>query len=199
MVSYLIKGNSKKTETHTNATEKVWQEFRSKLFHFILSRVRDQHLAEDLLQETFLRIHNGMDSVKKMDRLQYWAFRIARNAIADHYRNRQPTVDEFDLDSLPEMQEEDNFNQLVAGWLERMIGQLPEKYGIALRMAEIEGITQQEVAERLSLSLSGAKSRVQRARRMLKGLLLACCHIELDSEGNVIDYGSAKCCKQCCQ
>ena len=101
------------------------------------------------------------------------------------------------MDTLPETREEDNFNQLVAGWLERMIGQLPHKYGIALRMAEIEGATQQEVADRLSLSLSGAKSRIQRARRMLREILLACCHIELDSEENVIDYGPAKGCRDC--
>ncbi len=64
-------------------------------------------------------------------------------------------------------------------------------------MAEVEGATQQEVADRLSLSLSGAKSRIQRARRMLKEILLACCHIELDIEGNVIDYGPAKGCRDC--
>ena len=197
MVSSLRSENLKNPASPVEPTERVWREFRSKLHHFILARVRDEHLAEDLLQETFLRIHNGVDSLRKMDRLQFWAFRIARNTIADHYRKRLPTVDSFDLDAIAETPEEDNFNQLVAGWLERMIEQLPEKYGIALRMAEVEGMTQQEVAQRLSLSLSGAKSRVQRARRMLKEILLACCHIELDSEGNVIDYGPAKSCKCC--
>ncbi len=199
MVRFLDSDNLKKPVSSTGPTEKVWREFRSRLHHFILARVRDEHLAEDLLQETFLRIHNGVDSLEKMDRLQYWTFRIARNTIADHYRKRQPKVDEIDLATLPEARDEDNFNQLVAGWLERMIGQLPEKYGAALRMAEIEGATQQEVAERLSLSLSGAKSRIQRGRRMLKEILLACCHIELDSEGNVIDYGPAKGCQHCRQ
>ncbi len=197
MVNYLEKENVKKPASTAGPTEWVWREFRTKLHHFILSRVRDEHLAEDLLQETFLRIHNGVDSLKRMDRLQFWAFRIAKNTIADHYRKRQPLFDTRDLDTLPETREEDNFNQLVAGWLERMIGQLPHKYGIALRMAEIEGATQQEVADRLSLSLSGAKSRIQRARRMLREILLACCHIELDSEGNVIDYGPAKGCRDC--
>ncbi len=122
MVSYLKKENVKKPASAGRATEKVWREFSTKLHHFILARVRDEHLAEDLLQETFLRIHNGVDSLKKMDRLQFWAFRIAKNTIADHYRKRQPLFDSFDLDAIAETQEEDNFNRLVSGWLERMIG-----------------------------------------------------------------------------
>ncbi len=186
-----------KSGSSIDSTERVWRDFKSKLHHFILARVRDDHLAEDLLQETFLRIHNGIDSVKEMERLQYWAFRIARNTIADHYRKRQSPVVDYDLASLPENREEDNFNHLVAGWLERMIGQMPEKYGKALLLAEIEGATQQEVANQLSLTLSGAKSRIQRGRRKLKELLLACCHIELDDGGNVIDYAPVKCCEKC--
>ena len=72
MVNYLEKENVKKPASTAGPTEWVWREFRTKLHHFILSRVRDEHLAEDLLQETFLRIHNGVDSLKRMDRLQFW-------------------------------------------------------------------------------------------------------------------------------
>jgi RNA polymerase sigma-70 factor (ECF subfamily) len=67
-----------------------------------------------------------------------------------------------------------------------MIGLLPETIGDALRMYEIEGLSQAEIANRLGISLSGAKSRVQRGRRRLDELLRDSCRFELDRRGNVI-------------
>jgi RNA polymerase sigma-70 factor (ECF subfamily) len=64
-----------------------------------------------------------------------------------------------------------------------------------LVLTEYQGLTQKELGERLGLSFSGAKSRVQRAREKLKQQLLACCHFELDRRGHVINY-QPKC--QCC-
>ena len=58
----------------------------------------------------------------------------------------------------------------------------------ALVLTEFEGLTQVEMAEELGLSVSGAKSRVQRARAMLRDDLLECCHFEFDRLGHVIDY-----------
>ena len=57
-----------------------------------------------------------------------------------------------------------------------------------MRLSEIEGLQQQEVADRLGLSLSGAKSRIQRGRALLKGVLERCCHFEFDRRGNVMGY-----------
>jgi RNA polymerase sigma-70 factor (ECF subfamily) len=76
----------------------------------------------------------------------------------------------------------------LAASLRSMIDCLPEEYREALILTEFEGITQQELAQRLGLSLSGAKSRVQRGRKMLREMLLACCHFEFDRLGKVIDY-----------
>lgn len=71
-----------------------------------------------------------------------------------------------------------------------MMEELPEKYREALHLTEIQGLTQKELAERLNISLSGAKSRVQRAREKLKGVLLECCHVEVDRRGKVMDWES---------
>ena len=65
---------------------------------------------------------------------------------------------------------------------------MPEGYREAVQLAELEGLSQQEVAERLGLSLSGAKSRIRRGRGMLKEALEACCHFEFDRRGNMTDY-----------
>ena len=69
-----------------------------------------------------------------------------------------------------------------------MVESLPDDYRQALLLTEYEGLTQRELAERLGLSVSGAKSRVQRAREKLKEMLLDCCHFEFDRLGRVIDY-----------
>jgi RNA polymerase sigma-70 factor (ECF subfamily) len=72
--------------------------------------------------------------------------------------------------------------------------ELEEPYREALILTEYEGLTQAEYAARAGLSLSGAKSRVQRAREKLKQLLLDCCHFELDRRGGIIDF-YPRCCR----
>jgi RNA polymerase sigma-70 factor (ECF subfamily) len=72
--------------------------------------------------------------------------------------------------------------------IEPMIAALPEPYREALVMTDLNGITQRDAAERSGLSFSGMKSRVQRARRQLKEVLLECCRIEFDSRGGIVDY-----------
>jgi RNA polymerase sigma-70 factor (ECF subfamily) len=73
---------------------------------------------------------------------------------------------------------------------------LPTEYCEALCLTEIDGVTQKEYAEKKGLSYSGAKSRVQRARMMLKDMLLECCHYHFDKYGTVFDI-QPKCC-HCC-
>jgi RNA polymerase sigma-70 factor, ECF subfamily len=170
------------------ATEAVWSHLSGDLRRFIRRRVADDHLADDLLQETFLRIHRGLGSLAEADRLAAWVHRIARNVIHDHYRTAArirplgdagPAAAQYD--------EQDRLRSEAGVWLEEMIGQLPEKYRDAVQLSEIEGLTQQQVADRLGLSLSGAKSRVQRGRAMLREILDQCCTFQFDGRGNITD------------
>lgn len=73
-----------------------------------------------------------------------------------------------------------------------MLNYLPEKYRKAVRLADLEGMTQAQLADHLGLSLSGAKSRVQRGREQLKALLTECCKFEFDCRGQIIDYECEK-------
>ncbi len=79
-----------------------------------------------------------------------------------------------------------------------MLDSLPSHYAEALRLAEIEGLTQAEVARRLGLSLPGAKSRIQRGRKMLAETLLTCCHFELDQRGGVMAFERREDCRCGC-
>ena len=166
----------------------VWIEFNHQLRLFIQRRISDPADADDILQDVFLKIHTNLDSLQDKDRLSPWLFTVTRNTITDYYRTRRQSV------SLPnqiadedEPVEDEKVSQLALG-LRYMIVLLPEKYREALILTEIQGLSQQEMANRLGLSLAGAKSRVQRGRRLLKDALLDCCHFEFDQRGSVIDY-----------
>lgn len=169
------------------ATESAWSHLSTELRHFIRRRVGDDHVADDLLQETFLRIHRGINQLGRADRLAAWVYRIARNVIHDHYRAGRHEQSLAEIDP-PDASEANGELRLRADrWLGELIDLLPESYRQALVWAEIEGISQQEIANRLGLSLSGAKSRVQRGRALLKDALDKCCTFHVDRQGNVYD------------
>jgi RNA polymerase sigma-70 factor (ECF subfamily) len=73
-----------------------------------------------------------------------------------------------------------------------MVNALPETYRLPLLLSELEGLPQKEVARRLGLSLSAAKSRVQRGRERLKGVFAECCHVETDHRGSLTSYQRKK-------
>jgi RNA polymerase sigma-70 factor (ECF subfamily) len=173
----------------TPTTSSVWSQLSADLRRFLRRRVPDDHVADDLLQETFLRIHRSLGSLHEADRLAAWVYQIARNVIHDHYRqlpDKTVALDEADACGKPDA--EASPQRCRSGeWLEELIRQLPEGYREAVQLSEIEGLPQQAVAERLGLSLSGAKSRIQRGRVMLREALDQCCTFEFDRRGNLLD------------
>ena len=177
--------------------EQLYGRFYARLKQFILNRVGDEAAAEDLLHDVFLKIHQRIDTLKDSSKLESWMFQIARNAIIDHYRSRKDEKVEVDMAEIPGDEEEISAEQRLAPAVREMIEQLPEPYREALRIVELEGISQKELAALVGLSFSGAKSRVQRGRAMLQDLLMRCCHFEFDQRGTLVDYHPISCC--CCE
>ena len=174
-------------------TEAVWRAFFKPLRAFVLRRVHEAQDTDDILQEVFVRIHRGLGSLRQKDNLPAWLFQITRNAVANHYRSRrergQPLDADFDTpDAASQHRGEQAGLSELSACLAPMIAALPEKYRDALVMTALSGMTQQEAANRLGVSLSGAKSRVQRGRKQIKDMLLACCRVELDRLGGVVDF-----------
>jgi RNA polymerase sigma-70 factor (ECF subfamily) len=169
------------------ATESVWSQLSDDLRRFIRRRVADDHAADDLLQVTFLRIHRSAGTLADEDRLVAWVYQIARNVIHDHYRTKSGDVSLADADPAEEQDGKCNLRAKASEWLDELIRQLPDPYREAMQLSEIEGLTQVEVAERLGLSHSGAKSRVQRGRAMLREVLDQCCSFQFDQRGNLMD------------
>jgi RNA polymerase sigma-70 factor (ECF subfamily) len=169
------------------ATESIWSQLSGDLRRFIRRRVADDHTADDLLQETFLRIHRGIDKLTDEDRLAAWVHEIARNVIYDHYRKRSGDVPLNDTDPACAQDGTSDLRARAGEWLDELIRQLPDPYREAVRLSEIDGLAQREVARRLGLSHSGAKSRVQRGRAMLREILDQCCWFHFDQRGNLTD------------
>jgi RNA polymerase sigma-70 factor (ECF subfamily) len=182
------------------STEAIWSEMSGDLWRFIRHRVPDDHVADDLLQEAFVRIHRNISTLREADRLTPWLYQVARNVLIDHYRKTGGDAEALNGEVAAPTDPLEPLRCRSLQWLEEMIRQLPENYRQAIQLSEIEGLTQQEVADRLGLSLSGAKSRVQRGREMLKGVLDQCCVFHFDRRGNVLDYDprpERKVCRDC--
>lgn len=161
--------------------EQIWNEFSGRLGQFIRARVNDPTVAEDILHDVFAKYQVRCDEFRDPAKVQGWLFLVARNAVIDHYRTRKPTseVTESLAAEPPQTLE---IAELHAAF-QRLIDSLPEPYREAVVFAELEGLTQAELAKRLGISLSAAKSRVQRGREQLKELLLDFCQREFRSFG----------------
>ena len=167
--------------------EQVWRQYHDKLGSFIRNRVGEEDCA-DILHELFLKMRAKLPQLENPDRLQSWLFRIASNAIIDHYRSKRPTEELPEWLAEPEADPAERAKTELSACLRPMIEELPADYQEAVYLAELQGRTQREVAESQGLSLSGAKSRVQRGRAMLREMLASCCDLELDRRGHILDY-----------
>ena len=167
--------------------ESAWTDAASKLRGYIRSRVADHAAAEDILHDVFLKAHARAAQLQSIDNLAGWLFMITRNAVIDHYRTVRPH-EEFP-EHLPAAEDDpaDETSEAMRNAFRRMVFELPEPYREALVLTEFEGLTQKALAGRLGISISGAKSRVQRGREKLKATLLECCQLEFDRRGNVLD------------
>lgn len=174
--------------------EILWVRYRARLLSFIRRRVSNDADAEDILQEVFIRVHRSLCCSNDWNKPDSWIYQITRNLIIDYYRRRRDWAEvPEDLAAQADFDEDDLKAQLALS-LKETIDQLPELYRQALILTEYQGLSQKEMAEKLGLSFSGAKSRIQRARLMLRDLLLACCHFELDRRGGILEYYPHCCC-----
>jgi len=175
-----------------NISEKIWREYHVRLRAFIRGKVFDDAAADDILQIVFLKMHAGLPTLKDRTKLKSWLYRIARNAVADYFRARQPIAAIPEWLPQPETDSAEKAAQELSECLRPMIQLLPENYREAIVLSELQGLTQKEVAEAQGTSLSGAKSRVQRGRALLKNMMAECCRLEFDHGGRLSGYERKK-------
>ncbi len=165
----------------------LWQEHKNELRNFILKRVKDQDLTNEILQDVLFKVYNFCTSKSGVRNIRSWLYQIAQNTIADHYRKQKKFTE---LDKVSELESEDEnvaFRE-AENYILPMLDFLPEEYAVPLKLADIDNMKQADIAKKLNLGLSATKSRIQRARQLLKAEFITCCHFEIDKQGNLISF-----------
>ncbi len=176
---------SSPTAAEPLGADALWREFSAPLRRFLRARTRSAADADDLLQEVFVRIQRRLPELREPAKLQGWVYRIARNVVIDHYRSRRESVPLADEAEPSDPGGRDAVDLTPA--LRRFLAALPPPYRDPLIRHEFQGESIAEVAAALGLSVTAAKTRVRRARLLLREMLDRCCRFEFDRRGRVIE------------
>ncbi|MEP1152439.1 MAG: RNA polymerase sigma factor SigZ [Balneola sp.] len=158
------------------STTKIWNQFSDQIYAFILSRVNDEDIAKDILQEVFIKIHTKLETLNDKSSLSSWLFTVTRNTIFDYYRSKKSRQKEQTLiQNNAHLFDDDDINVFCETCLHLFVEELPEKYREAILATDLGDLSQKEYAERIGTSYSGLKSRVQRGRAQLNEHFKKCC------------------------
>jgi len=177
-------------------SEIIWNEHSKELKRFILSKIKDKDAGNDILQDVFLKLHSGLDSLKNSEKIKPWLYQIARNTVTDYFRKQKFSVNSDDL-QLPNENDSIAPNNQLVKCIEPHINKLPPIYKEALMKTEFQNYSQLKLAEELNISYSGAKSRVQWAKELLKSYFKQCCNVSSDKYGNILTFTEKHECKLC--
>lgn len=183
--------------------QKIYETFQPKI-HRYLTRLVDEHEAEDLTQEVFTKVSQGLKNFRGESQLSTWIYRIATNIAFDRLRNpyfQQMVQKRLSNDSTAE----DKISTENVVWtsertpsidqqlirkemnecIQNFIEELPENYRTVLVLSDLEGLKNREIAEILQVSLSTVKIRLHRARAKLKKELEIHCSFYRDERNEL--------------
>ncbi len=177
-----------------NLAEGAWQDLTRALRSYVGRRVSSREDRDDLVQDVLLRVYRGRDGLKGRDAAGPWIYKIAHNAVVDHWRRKgrpaHVSADEAEAAmaklAVPN-DDGDRLQQALATYVASLVPGLPSPYRETLQLTEIEGLTNAEAARRLGVSLSAVKSRVLRGRKLLREAVARCCALEIGATGRVVD------------
>lgn len=178
----------------TKDVSNIWTDFHKELRSFIYNKIRNSADTDDILQEVFIKIIRNIDKVNQSENLRQYLYGIVRNSINDYFKtNKNISLDNEQVIPFTES-EIQSLNETIAQCcIKPFINKLPDNYKQALLITEFQDVSQKELAEKLNISYSGAKSRVQRGKEKLKELILNCCSYQSDKYGNLIDTDDKNC------
>lgn len=177
--------------------EKIWQSCYSQLNAFIVKRVGDTNVADDMLQEVFLKYMSSVSTGNAPAKIRPWLYQVARNLINDHYRGKNKKIPTCPCASQNEKGTGNSNDDFLNHCMIPALEELPEKYREALKAAVLNEGSQIRFAQQTGISYSGAKSRVQRGKALLKTLIYRHCHPETDRYGNIIGFHTCSTCNSC--
>ncbi|OIO78600.1 MAG: RNA polymerase subunit sigma-70 [Hydrogenophilaceae bacterium CG1_02_62_390] len=166
-----------------NCLMTAWRRHEAELRAWLRGRLGNQHDAEDLLQDLFLKALRQDKKFCRIDNPRAWLYEVARNALADRLRLKKELV-ELPDDLVHEIDDPVPVDTLVQ-CLPRALAELSVQDREAITLCDLEGLGQEEYARLKGLSLPGTKSRVQRARKRLREHLSSACQVRFDAAGKV--------------
>lgn len=175
----------------------IYDQYYARVRKFIQTLVKDEWVADDLIQETFLRIQEKMENLRDPSKLSSWIFRIAYNLCQDHFRQlkisrKEEGIEEGGMEDLkealiqkgPDIQKELEQRQM-GECVQNQINLLPESLRTVLLLFDILEFSHQEISDILGITVKNVKVRLHRARKKLKAILEEKCTFEKD-ERNVL-------------
>lgn len=176
-------------------TNLIQTKFHNDVKSFIFSKIKDDQITNDLLQETFIKVHTKLHTLKDDTKLKSWVFSIARHTVIDFFRENNLTVAFIDNENIiVEESEEHTEKDCLRGILKT----LPKKYRYPLFLSDIKGLKQKDIANTLNLKLATTKSRIQRARNLIKQAYVKCCDYKVNEKGFLVGEVKRKeDCKMC--
>ena len=164
-------------------TKQVWANYHADLKRFIISKVKNKTIADDILQDTFVKIHTKLHTLKDIKKLKSWCFTVARNVILDHWKSNNKTFEIANFESEIAIQEKIHTE---IDCLQGILKNLPKKYRDPLFLSDIRGLKQQEIANQLEQNLATTKSQIQRARKLIAKGFMDCCGFVMNKDGNLV-------------
>lgn len=170
--------------SHEKVTD-IWLKSKDGLYNYALKHTKDKDIAADITQQVLMKIYRACFKNTEVKNTRSWLFQIAHHAIIDYHKSQQKN--NFVNIDLSKSDHPSVWSDLAV-FMEPLINFLPTKYAIPLKMYVLEGLKQTEIAEQLNLSLSATKSRILRAKNLLRQEIEACCHLEKRADGQILDF-----------
>jgi RNA polymerase sigma-70 factor (ECF subfamily) len=169
-----------------NCLMNAWHRHEAELHGWLQRRLGNRSDADDMLQDLFLKCIRQQDRFCELENARAWLFEVARNALIDRLRLTREQV-ELPADLATVVEEVAPVDSLAA-CLPRVLSELSAEDREAITLCDLEGMSQQAYAELKSISLPGAKSRIQRARKRMRAQLASACQVRFDAAGLVSDF-----------
>jgi RNA polymerase sigma-70 factor (ECF subfamily) len=170
------------------AFEGLARELAQPITRYLERYVGDRTAAEDLWQETLMRMNKGLSSFAGRSSIKTWAFSIASRVAADYFRHPGRKTRIVELNEVAELIDSDRAidERLVVDEMNecvrQVIGSLPDAYREALILHDLEGLSAEQTAEICDCSVASAKIRIHRARLRLKEALKEQCEFYRDPD-----------------
>ena len=169
----------------------IHDQFYARVRKFILASVKNESAADDLLQETFMKIQENLDSVRDPAKVSSWIFRVAHNLCQDHFRTLKKSSSHEEVhEELVNLQETPVQKKMEQGEMSRCVQDqlnlLPESLRSVLIFSDVMEFSQREIADILGLTLENVKVRLHRARKKFKAILEEKCTFEVDERSVLV-------------